>query len=319
LINVQRHPFAHEGKPPGRRVNLRFSTKTRSTAAHAALSRAIQVEVIPRIVLARRSRNGYAAARGDGQTSFGPHIVAEFASLCLAHEVDVLLERVDAMRARGFSLECIYLDLFSAAARCLEERGSDNLFDRAEATIGLGRLQRLLHALNPAFESGGNRRWNGRYALIMPAPGEQTTFDLFMIPPWLRRAGWEIVSWPLISHAEFFEVVRCQRFDLVWLEASEQNRIEVLSANIRRLRRLSQNPDIGVMVGGPLFVKQPELVALVGADATAVDGRQAAMHAQNLIDLLPSATEDRAIPPAASAFSPFVDALPDLETENAAE
>lgn len=229
------------------------------------------------------------------------------------------MEYIDSTIARGTSIECVYLDLFGPTARHLEERGSDNLFDLAEATIGLGRLQRLLHRLNPAFESSGDRRWNGRYALIMPALGDQSTFDLFIIPAWLRRAGWEIVSWPLISNAELFDVVRCQRFDVVWLAVNGGIRLNALSASISRIRRLSQNPDIGVMVGGPLFLAQPELVALVGADATAVDGRQAALQAQNLVDLLPSTTEERTMSPTAPAFSRNFDVYPALETENAAE
>jgi hypothetical protein len=39
------------------------------------------------------------------------------------------------------------------------------------------------------------------------------------------------------------------------------------------------NPALGVLVGGRVFVERPDLVALVGADATASDARQAALQA----------------------------------------
>jgi methanogenic corrinoid protein MtbC1 len=42
------------------------------------------------------------------------------------------------------------------------------------------------------------------------------------------------------------------------------------------------------MVGGPVFLAHPELVAMVGADATAADGRQAVQQAQRLLMLIPS-------------------------------
>jgi methanogenic corrinoid protein MtbC1 len=42
------------------------------------------------------------------------------------------------------------------------------------------------------------------------------------------------------------------------------------------------------MVGGPLFIEHPELVAGVGADATAADGLQAVAQAQSLLTLLPT-------------------------------
>jgi hypothetical protein len=44
---------------------------------------------------------------------------------------------------------------------------------------------------------------------------------------------------------------------------------------IRTLRKASRNPDVGVMVGGPIFLLHPDLVTVVGADFTAVDAREA--------------------------------------------
>ena len=39
------------------------------------------------------------------------------------------------------------------------------------------------------------------------------------------------------------------------------------------------------MVGGPVFIAIPEFVALVGADATAIDGQQAALQAERMLSL----------------------------------
>ncbi len=39
------------------------------------------------------------------------------------------------------------------------------------------------------------------------------------------------------------------------------------------------------MVGGPIFREHPEHVGMVGADATAVDGRHAPVLAESLLDL----------------------------------
>jgi methanogenic corrinoid protein MtbC1 len=40
------------------------------------------------------------------------------------------------------------------------------------------------------------------------------------------------------------------------------------------------------MVGGKVFLEHPELAALVGADATAYDARQACAQAESLLALL---------------------------------
>jgi methanogenic corrinoid protein MtbC1 len=50
-----------------------------------------------------------------------------------------------------------------------------------------------------------------------------------------------------------------------------------------RLRALARNPDMGIMVGGPLFVAQPGLAAEIGADATAANGQEAVSAAESLI------------------------------------
>jgi methanogenic corrinoid protein MtbC1 len=46
---------------------------------------------------------------------------------------------------------------------------------------------------------------------------------------------------------------------------------------------------VAVMVGGPVMVANPEAAGLVGADATAADGRYAVLQAERLFDALSTA------------------------------
>ena len=62
-----------------------------------------------------------------------------------------------------------------------------------------------------------------------------------------------------------------------------ETRLEGLTADIRAVRAASRNADVGVMVGGPMFVARPEYALLVGADATATDGRNAVREAELLV------------------------------------
>lgn len=54
---------------------------------------------------------------------------------------------------------------------------------------------------------------------------------------------------------------------------------------IEAARGASRNRDLIVMVGGPLFIENPELVALVGADATARDAKEAVLRADAMVPL----------------------------------
>ena len=153
--------------------------------------------------------------------------------------------------------------------------------------MGLGRLQQVLHELSPAFRGRGRAHEHGRRVLLVPVPGEQHSFGLQMVAEFFRRAGWDVWSGPQIASGDdLVQLVRSEWFAVVGLSVGCETRIDALAAGIRAIRRASRNRAIGVLVGGPLFVAHPELVARVGADATAIDGGQAPLQAQNLLALL---------------------------------
>ena len=103
-----------------------------------------------------------------------------------------------------------------------------------------------------------------------------------MVAEFFVRAGWDVEGGPLGRNA-LLAAVRGAWFDVVGLALSRETRIETLAADIRAVRRASLNRAVGVMVGGPLINEHPELVARVGADATAVDGPQAPVQAANML------------------------------------
>jgi methylmalonyl-CoA mutase cobalamin-binding subunit len=153
-------------------------------------------------------------------------------------------------------------------------------------TLGLWRLHQVLRELSPAFQSEVERGDLGHRILLAPGPGEQHMFGLIMVADFFRRAGWNVWSGPVGTTAELAGMVRDEWFAVIGLSIGCGTRLDALSSCIRSVRRASRNQEIGVMVGGPMFIEHPELVALVGADATAIDGRQAVLQAQNLLDLL---------------------------------
>jgi methylmalonyl-CoA mutase cobalamin-binding subunit len=81
-------------------------------------------------------------------------------------------------------------------------------------------------------------------------------------------------------------LLRREAFQVIGISAGSNERLEVTAAMIRAVRRSVLNRGAGIMVGGPIFVEKPECVALVGADATATDGRQAVTQAERLQTLM---------------------------------
>lgn len=252
----------------------------------AQLRRAIEVEIVPRLLLASRAASQCGFVAREELSLLDAATVEEFVGLILVNDVVVASAYLEAMRARGVSLETLYLHLLAPAARRLGELWSADLCDFTNVTVALGRLQQALRELSPAFRDEVAPRQHGRRALLMPAPGEQHTFGLFMVAEFFRRAGWDVWGGPPASSNDLTSMVRADWFDVVGLSVGCESRLDVLAAGIRAMRRASRNRAVGVMVGGPVFVEHPELVAFVGADATAVDARQAAEQAESIVSLL---------------------------------
>ena len=74
-------------------------------------------------------------------------------------------------------------------------------------------------------------------------------------------------------------------FDVAGFSIGSEDRVENLAHTIRQMRRASRNPEITVMVGGPLFLSRPGLVAQVGADMTAEDAPGAVRQANELLKM----------------------------------
>jgi methanogenic corrinoid protein MtbC1 len=258
-------------------------------AAMARLVRTIEGEIIPRLMLAHRDAPAGGTATG-GTVALGPGDVAELTRLVLAHGAEVARAFVAALRAQGAAVESIYLDLLAPAARRLGKMWEDDLCDFSEVTIGLYRLQQAAHALREVGPEEDAAAPGARRVLLIAVPGEHHTFGLSLVAEFFRRAGWSVCSEPLSTGQELLDLVRRESFSIVGLSVSRETRMNGLASIILGIRRMSCNRAVGVMVGGRVFSDRPELVAQVGADATAADARQAVAQAQTLLDLLARAS-----------------------------
>jgi methylmalonyl-CoA mutase cobalamin-binding subunit len=140
----------------------------------------------------------------------------------------------------------------------------------------------LLRELSPEFGSGETDCKGSRRILLAACPGDQHTFGISLVAQFLRRADWEVWHEFPTSAADIVDTVRQNWFAVIGLSVGSAARLDSLTAMIGTIRRESRNRGIGVLVGGPLLVEKPELADLVGADATAIDGPQAVLRAEDI-------------------------------------
>ena len=249
----------------------------------AVLARAIEHEIIPRLMIAHRGPNACLTALEVPQQGVTQADVQDFAKLVLSPDEDVAQACVNAMRSRGISVETIYLDLLAPVARYLGELWEQDRCDFTEVTLGLGRLHLVLRELSPAFGRANDRPTNGRRVLLLPGMGEQHTFGLVMVAEFFRRAGWDVAGGPWEAGVDPVVMVKREWFDVVGFSLASELHVTELGECIRKVREAALNPFLCVLVGGPAFTANPDYVQQVDADAAANDGSKAPDLAERLV------------------------------------
>jgi MerR family transcriptional regulator, light-induced transcriptional regulator len=249
---------------------------------------AIEGEVIPRLILSQRANAQEIHSDPSSIGAAGGECVEEFTNILLSYEVEVAYAYIDSIRVRGVSLSAVYLELLAPTARLLGEMWEDDRCGFADVTVALCRLHEILRGLSASPHQGTDTPPLGRRVLLVPAPGEQHTFGLLMVAEFFRRSGWEVWSESLQNARDLIGLAGHEWFTLIGLSVGCESHVDGLASTIHSLRKSARNRSLGVMVGGAVLCRQPELALHMGADATGQDGRQAALQAENLVNMLAS-------------------------------
>jgi len=255
-----------------------------------ALATLIEAEIIPRMLLAHR----HDALGPDPdipippsapERTIDPLEAEHFAERVLSQEAWALIERIEGYLALGVSIDAILLDLLAPAARRLGRAWHEDRCDFVDVTMGLWRLQEIVHELAARIPGIAPAPGDDRRALFAAMPGDQHSFGMVMVEEFFRRNGWRTASLPAGSRDDLTALVRRQPFDLIGLTVSYDGMLDRVAAVIEEIRRASRRQGVTVMVGGRVFVERPELAALCGADGTAPDARQAVGRAEILLEM----------------------------------
>lgn len=246
------------------------------------LARTIELEIIPRLMLAHRAQQEPAAMAGPA-SNVTEDDVKQFARLVLAHDEYVALASVQTYRERNVSVERIFVELLAPTARYLGHLWDEDLCNFTDVTVGLGRLQRVLRELSPAFGRGVEHPLQGRRVLLLPSPGEQHTFGLVMVGEYFSRAGWDVTGGAWAAGADAAAMVGAEWFDAVGFSLGAEVHVPALANAISAVRHASCNRELAILVGGPIFTIHPEFIAMVGADGMTTVGCEAPALAESLI------------------------------------
>ena len=249
------------------------------------LARFVSDEIVPRLVRLHTEVLPGAPLVEEVIEALRPNSteIDALAHIVLGDDLEAAATYVTIMKDRGLSMETLYVELLEPTARHLGEMWDRDECDFIDVTLGVGRLQKLLAIFNEtyALPQLGDRR----VFLMATAPGNQHSFGASMIEKLLSAAGWQVEVEYSGDVNQLVEAVSGNWFAVVGLTAGSDAQLEELKSAIVQVRQHSKNPLAGVLVGGPMFTQNPELAAIMGADATAPNAPTAVLAAQKLFDM----------------------------------
>jgi methanogenic corrinoid protein MtbC1 len=243
----------------------------------AKLAQIVSAQIVPRLM--SLLEDGKIAV---DSVAVRPEEIIALAHIVLDPDLNTAVAFATRLKDRGLPAEALFVDLLEPAARHLGRMWDSDECDFIDVTLGVGRLQKLLSVFNGthAIPAIGEKRT----VFMATTPDEQHSFGLAMVDKFLLAGGWRVSTLVGASDAALGKAVEENWFAVAGLTVSSDGNLENVAAAIRTIRARSANPAIGVMVGGALFIERPELVAQLGADATALNAPAAVIVAQRLFD-----------------------------------
>ena len=213
-------------------------------------------------------------------------IIADLTALVLQEDARASVNFVKEIHASGTSLEDIYLLLLTPVARKLGAMWEEDESSFTDVTIGLWRIKQLMYDLSPIFQQYAEQNKTGSSIMLVPLPGSQHNLGLFMVSEFFAKAGWRIWGELAATEEEIIQMAANEWFDVVGLSASVREQFPQLKELIKSIKAKSKNPNVGVIIGSPVFNQFPELIDDLGADMVGMDAEDALEKATFYIERL---------------------------------
>lgn len=192
---------------------------------------------------------------------------ATLARLSFARDGRIADDYVRDAHLRGASVDAICLDLLAPAAAILGQLWLEDRCSFLDVTLGTIRLQRGLRALAPGFVAPRTILQAGPSALMVPVPGEQHGFGLQMAAEFFRRDGWAVDAGIQPTMTAICLAAADRWLDMIGLSLGSDHHVDTCAELIRHLRETSKNPDVLIVIGGPLPSIRQDVASYVAADA----------------------------------------------------
>ena len=176
---------------------------------------------------------------------------------------------ITVLKTHGASIDYIVLDLIPSIARLLGKQWEDDSLSFAEVSIGVNKLERVIHKLDYLFQANQLDRQQNKSIFISGFPGSQHSLGSLIFANFLIYSGWQVYRPNQVNIDSIIYGVSSKELQAVAISVSTNEQLEQLPKFINLLREKSKNPKIITMIGGPLYNKAPDEFEHIQADVKA--------------------------------------------------
>ncbi len=174
---------------------------------------------------------------------------------------------VDALIAQGVSEQSMFLDLITPAARHLGHLWDKDLCSFTDVTCGLAIMHQITYRLGYEYRDGPQREGEKAHVMLCAAPGSMHLLGITIVADLFRREGASVVIDVSATEDELVRTGANEWFDVIGVSVAIEAQLIALKSLVTRLKQSSGNPDVKVILGGPIFTLVEATPELFGADA----------------------------------------------------
>jgi methanogenic corrinoid protein MtbC1 len=151
----------------------------------------------------------------------------------------------------------------------LGKQWEDDTLSFAEVSIGVNRLERVIHKLDYLFQVTQLEKRGNQSILITVFPESQHSLGTLILSNYFIHSGWRVYRPENTSMKSISQEIESHSHDAIAISVSCDEQLALLPNTISALREKSKNANIKVLIGGPLYNKAPEKFAHIDADIKA--------------------------------------------------
>nr|WP_255538402.1 cobalamin B12-binding domain-containing protein [Polynucleobacter sp. 73C-SIWE] len=154
-------------------------------------------------------------------------------------------------------------------ARKLGKHWEEDSLSFADVSIGVNKLERVIYKLDYLFQANQLERQQNKSIFISGCPGSQHSLGTLIFANFLTFSGWQVHRPSKVNIDSMVEGVESKMHQAVAISVSTNEQLEELPNLINLLRQKSKNPEIVVLIGGPLYNRAPDAFDHIQADVKA--------------------------------------------------